>query len=85
MVGEAQKGENTMEQVREENVSKRKLGVVQGASFDTLIAALVGKSENAQVTFLHRLFSRLNGDTLAIAYKYAGAEIKRRVTNVNAG
>lgn len=73
-----------MEQVRTENVSKKKLGIVQNASFDTLIASLIVKTENAQVTFLHRLFSRLNGEVLATAYKYAEKEIKRRVTNVKA-
>lgn len=63
---------------RERNISQKKLGIVSSASFDTLIAAILQKSEKAQVTFLHRLFEQLGGEPLAMAQKYSEAEIRRR-------
>lgn len=63
---------------RERNISQKKLAIVESASFDTLIAAIVGKSEKAQVTFLHRMFEELGGEALAMAQKYSEAEIRRR-------
>lgn len=67
-----------MAELREKKVSPRKLVIVQGASFDTIIEALTSKSENAQLTFIHRFLSELNGEVLAVLYKYAESEIKRR-------
>lgn len=67
-----------IEQPREKNISQKKLGVVSSASFDTVIAALLDKSEKAQVTFLHRLFEELPDEALAMAQRYSDAEIRRR-------
>lgn len=63
---------------RERNISQKKLPIVQTASFDTIIAALLGKSEGAQSTFLYRFFEEANGEVLAVAQKYSEAEIRRR-------
>lgn len=63
---------------RERNISQKKLGIVSSSSFDTLIAALLQKSEKAQVTFLHRLFEQIGEEPLAMAQKYSDAEIRRR-------
>jgi hypothetical protein len=82
MASDPRQATNRMEQVREKNVSERKLGFVRNASFDTIVAALKTKSENAQSKFIFMLFRELSGEVLAAAYKYAEKEIKRRVTNV---
>lgn len=61
-----------------ENISRRKLGVVQSASFDTLIAAIIEKSEKAQSTFLYRLFQKVNDEVLSTAVRYANDEGVKR-------
>lgn len=82
MVSGTPQATDNMEQVREKNVSGRKLEIVRSASFDTVIAAITAKTENAQCTFMHRLFQTMDGQVLATAYLYAEKEIKRRATNV---
>lgn len=61
-----------------ENISQRKLGLVKTASFDTLIAAIIEKSEKAQSTFLFRLFQKLNDDVLSTAVRYSNDEGVKR-------
>lgn len=61
-----------------ENISQRKLSIVQSASFDTLIAAIVDKSEKAQSTFLYRLFQKVNDEVLSTAVRYANDEGVKR-------
>jgi hypothetical protein len=63
---------------REKNVSPRKQKVVESASFDTIIEAILTKSEKAQCTFMHRLLASIDGEVLATTYKYAEKEIKGR-------
>lgn len=65
-------------EAKKKNISRKKLPVVQSASFDTIIEALKTKSERAQCTFLFKLIGDLNGEMLAIAHKYSESEIKRR-------
>jgi hypothetical protein len=60
------------------NISQRKLSIVESASFDTLIAALLKKSEKAQVTFVYRYMKEANGEVLAMIIKYAQAEVVKR-------
>lgn len=74
---------------RESNVSPRKQKMVEGASFDTIIAALGNKSVSAQGTFFIRLLDailpNIPGETLALGYKRVEKEIKRRATSAAAG
>lgn len=66
-----------MAESRETNVSKRKLGLVQSASFDTIIAAVTGKSEKAQCTFMHRLIKMMPENVLWASHQYITEAIKR--------
>jgi len=66
------------EKSQKKNISDRKLATVSSASFDTLIEALLQKSEKAQCTFVYRYLSQVPGEVLAIMNKYSTNEIKKR-------
>lgn len=61
------------------NISDRKFTSVKTASFDTLIKALLTKSEKAQCTFIYRYLMSASGEVLAIVNKYSEEEIRKRV------
>jgi hypothetical protein len=68
--------------IRQENVSLRKLPIVQSASFDTLVTAILAKSQLAQRTFIRKLIETVDGDVLQDTIKYSTKEMKHRAKTV---